>query len=199
VWDQFLAGSDLRKKQQTAFRESLSATQVELLLSRLEGWPHRRALLKLGLTSLEMRQFWSNRGDAELIAIAEVVKSFRSASHFINAVLQMRFKEPMNAETLFSRIIQGNRVVQEDYQSISSVKLLDINNRLSHALHRYESAELSEDLSEMKKILMIEIPQLQVEYTRETLKLGFPVEARKLPGLDGLFPGVLEDQETATD
>jgi hypothetical protein len=199
VWEQFLAGTELRKKQQLAFRESLTETQVGLLLARLEEWPDRRALLKLGLTSEEMRQFWSHRGDAELIALAEVVKSFRSASHFVAAVLKIRFREPMNAEALFGRIIQGKRVVQDNYQAITSAELLEIKAQLSIALQRYEAAETSNDLSEMKKIMMIEIPQLQVGYTRETLRLGFPVGARKLPGLEGLFPGVLEDPETATD
>ena len=199
AWDQFLGGSDLRKKQQTAFRESLSEAQVQLLLSRLEEWPDRRALLKLGLTSGEMRQFWSNRGDAELVALAEVVKSYRSAALFISAVLKIRFSEPMNADALFSRIIRGKRVVQKDYHLKSSAELLDIKSRLAILLERYEAAEASQDLSEMKRIIMIEIPQLQVGYTRETLRLGFPVGARKLPGLEGLFPGVLEGPETATD
>ena len=199
VWDKFLEGSDLRKKQQVAFRESLSEPQVKLLLSRLEEWTDRRALLKLGLTSGEMRKFWSNRGDAELIALAEVVKSYRSASHFIAAVLKMRFSEPLNADALFGRIIRGKRVVQQDYHLKTSAVMLDIKSRLAVLLQRYEAAEASQDVAEMKRIIMIEIPQLQMGYTRETLKLGFPVGARKLPGLEGLFPGVLEGPETATD
>ena len=198
VWSEFLEGANLRKKQEQAFRESVTEAQVALLIESLEEWPDRRALLKLGLTSDEMRQFWSNRGNAELAALAEVVKSYKTPARFTAAVMRIRFSEPINADALFNRIIRGNRVVQENYESVTSPNLDEIKNKLNILLERYGAAEKENNLSEMKSIILHEIPRLQMEYTSETLRLGFPVEARKLPGLEGLFPGVQEGPEAAT-
>ena len=198
VWSEFLEGANLRKKQEQAFRESVTEVQVALLIESLEEWPDRRALLKLGLTSDEMRQFWSNRGNAEFAALAEVVKSYKTPARFTAAVMRIRFSEPINADALFNRIIRGNRVVQEDYESATSPNLDKIKTKLNILLERYGAAEKENNLSEMKLLILQEIPQLQMEYTSETLRLGFPVEARKLPGLEGLFPGVQEGPETAT-
>jgi hypothetical protein len=198
VWSEFLEGANLRKKQEQAFRESVTEAQVALLIESLEQWPDRRALLKLGLTSDEMRQFWSNRGNAELAALAEVVKSYKTPARFTAAVMRIRFSEPINADALFNRIIRGNRVVQENYESVTSPNLDEIKNKLNTLLERYGAAEKENNLSEMKSIILHEIPRLQMEYTSETLRLGFPVEARKLPGLEGLFPGVQEGPEAAT-
>lgn len=198
VWSEFLEGANLRKKQEQAFRESVTAVQVALLSESLEEWPDRRALLKLGLTSDEMRQFWTNRGNAELAALAEVVKSYKTPARFTAAVMQIRFSEPINADALFNRIIRGNRVIQENYESVTSPNLDKIKAKLNILLERYGAAEKENILSEMKSLILQEIPQLQMEYTSETLRLGFPVEARKLPGLEGLFPGVQEGPETAT-
>ena len=198
VWSEFLEGADLRKKQEQAFRESVAESQVALLIESLEEWPDRRALLKLGLTSDEMRQFWSNRGNAELAALAEVVKSYKTPARFIAAVMRIRFSEPVSAEALFNRIIRGNRIVQQNYENITSPNLVLIKKKLEVLLERYGAAEKENNLSEMKSLILQEIPQLQMEYTSETLRLGFPVEARKLPGLEGLLPGVQEGPEAAT-
>lgn len=198
VWSEFLEGAELRKKQEQVFRESMTESQVTLLMESLEEWPDRRALLKLGLTSDEMRQFWSNRGNAELAALAEVVKSYKTPARFTAAVMRIRISEPMNAEALFNRIIRGNRIVQQNYESITSPHLILIKKKLEVLLQRYGAAEKENNLAAMKLIILHEIPQLQMEYTSETLRLGFPVEARKLPGLEGLFPGVQEGPEAAT-
>ena len=131
VWSEFLEGADLRKKQEQAFRESVSESQVALLIESLEEWPDRRALLKLGLTSEEMRQFWSNRGNAELAALAVVVKSYKTPARFTAAVMRIRFSEPMNAEALFNRIIRGNRIVQQNYESVTSPNLISIKKKLN--------------------------------------------------------------------
>ena len=176
----------------------MTESQVTLLMESLEEWPDRRALLKLGLTSDEMRHFWSNRGNAELAALAEVVKSYKTPARFTAAVMRIRFSEPMNAEALFNRIIRGNRIVQQNYESITSPNLISIKKKLEVLLQRYGAAERENNLAEMKLIILHEIPQLQMEYTSETLRLGFPVEARKRPGLEGLFPGVQEGPEAAT-
>jgi hypothetical protein len=198
VWSEFLEGAELRKKQEQAFRESVTENQVVLLIESLEEWPDRRALLKLGLTSDEMRQFWSNRGNAELAALAEVVKSHKTPARFTAAVMQIRFSEPINADALFNRIIRGNRIIQQNYESVTSPNLNEIKRKLEVLLERYGAAEQENNLSEMKSLILHEIPQLQMEYTSETLRLGFPVEARKLPGLEGLFPGVEDGPEAAT-
>ncbi len=198
AWSEFLEGADLRKKQEQAFRDSVSESQVVLLIQSLEEWPDRRALLKLGLTSDEMRQFWSNRGDAELTALAEVVKSYKTPSKFTAAVMRIRFSEPMNANALFNRIIRGHRIIRHNYESVTSPKLNEVKRKLEVILERYGAAEQEGNLTEMKSIILQEIPQLQVEYTIETLRLGFPVEARKLPGLEGLFPSVEDGPEYAT-
>ena len=198
IWSEFLQGADLRKKQEQAFRESVTESQVVLLIESLEEWPDRRALLKLGLTSDEMRQFWSNRGNAEIAALAEVVKSHKTPARFIAAVMRIRFSEPINADALFNRIIRGNRIIRQNYESVTSSNLNEIKRKLEVFLERYGAAEKENNLSEMKSLILQEIPQLQMEYTSETLRLGFPVEARKLPGLEGLFPGVEDGPEAAT-
>jgi hypothetical protein len=168
------------------------------LIESLEEWPDRRALLKLGLTSDEMRQFWSNRGNAEIAALAEVVMSHKTPARFIAAVMRIRFSEPINAEALFNRIIRGNRIIRQNYESVTSSNLNEIKRKLEVLLERYGAAEKENNLSEMKSMILHEIPQLQMEYTSETLRLGFPVEARKLPGLEGLFPGVEDGPDAAT-
>jgi hypothetical protein len=198
IWSEFLQGADLRKKQEQAFRESVTESQVVLLIESLEEWPDRRALLKLGLTSDEMRQFWSNRGNAEIAALAEVVKSHKTPARFTAAVMRIRFGEPINADALFNRIIRGNRIIRQNYESVTSSNLNEIKRKLEVFLERYGAAEKENNLSEMKSLILQEIPQLQMEYTSETLRLGFPVEARKLPGLEGLFPGVEDGPEAAT-